>query len=46
MDHIMIFVELTDDAPFDTLDLLRDPAIAAKHLELQYVSFVTTHNVC
>lgn len=26
--------ELKDDAPFETLDALRDPAEAAKHLEL------------
>lgn len=35
-DHIFLGLswELKEDAPFDTLDLLRDPAIAAKHLEL------------
>ncbi|EKM59944.1 uncharacterized protein PHACADRAFT_250766 [Phanerochaete carnosa HHB-10118-sp] len=35
-DHIFVGLswELNDDAPFDTLDLLRDPAVAAKHLEL------------
>jgi hypothetical protein len=26
--------ELTDDAPLDTLDILRDPKVLAKHLEL------------
>ncbi len=26
--------ELTDDAPLDTLDVLGDPAVLAKHLEL------------
>ncbi|EKM59627.1 uncharacterized protein PHACADRAFT_250247 [Phanerochaete carnosa HHB-10118-sp] len=35
-DHIFLGIswELKDDVPFDTLDLLRDPAVAAKHLEL------------
>ncbi|KAI0759156.1 alcohol oxidase [Irpex lacteus] len=35
-EHIYAGVtfELTDDAPLDTLDVLRDPAVLAKHLEL------------
>ena len=32
-----VALELRDDVPFDTLDLLADPATAAKHLELQCV---------
>ena len=28
-------VELREDVKFDTLDLLRDPVLAAKHLDLQ-----------
>lgn len=27
--------ELKDNAPFDTLDMLRDPEVALKHLKLQ-----------
>lgn len=40
--------ELHDDVEFDTLDLLRDPAVAAKHVELQYVIYVVAfpnHNI-
>ncbi|KAI0085565.1 alcohol oxidase [Irpex rosettiformis] len=35
-EHIYsgVSYELTDDAPLDTLDILRDPAVLAKHLEL------------
>ncbi|KIP10401.1 hypothetical protein PHLGIDRAFT_240805 [Phlebiopsis gigantea 11061_1 CR5-6] len=35
-DHTFLGLswELKDDVPFDTLDLLRDPVVAAKHLEL------------
>ncbi|KAI0921212.1 hypothetical protein AcW2_006258 [Taiwanofungus camphoratus] len=35
-EHVFIGVsfELHDDVEFDTLDLLRDPAVAAKHVEL------------
>ncbi|TBU47229.1 alcohol oxidase [Dichomitus squalens] len=35
-EHMIVGVsfELRDDVPFDTLDLLADPATAAKHLEL------------
>ena len=32
-----VALELRDDVPFDTLDLLADPTTAAKHLELQCV---------
>lgn len=31
-------LELKEEVEFDTLDLLRDPVLAAKHLELQWVS--------
>ena len=34
-DTLPSAAELKDDVKFDTLDLLRDPVIAAKHLELQ-----------
>lgn len=29
--------ELRDDVEFDTMDLLADPAVLEKHVELQYV---------
>lgn len=41
-----LWPELKDDAPFDTLDLLRDPAIAAQHLELQYVLSIPSPLPC
>lgn len=34
---IDMHLELRDDVKFDTLDLLGDPDVAAKHLELQSV---------
>jgi hypothetical protein len=33
--------ELKDEASIETLDALRDPATAAKHIELQYVTHYT-----
>lgn len=38
--NIIAWIELKDDVPYDTLDLLHDPAIAAKHLELQYATVI------
>jgi len=36
-EHVFIGMsyELTDDAQFDTVDLLRDPAVLAEHIELE-----------
>lgn len=36
----MVAIELKDDVEWQTYDLLRDPVIAAQHLDLQYVQFV------
>lgn len=37
VELIVGITEIKEDYKFDTLDLLRDPVLAAKHRELQYV---------
>jgi choline dehydrogenase-like flavoprotein len=36
----LVASELRDDVSFDTLDILHDPEVAAKHVELQYVAIL------
>ncbi|KAI0085559.1 hypothetical protein BDY19DRAFT_1020981, partial [Irpex rosettiformis] len=47
-EHIYAGVsyELTDDAPLDTLDILRDPEVLAKQLELAKVGKELFHSGC